>query len=180
MLSNSLYASAFAIKKAKLWKKLSDNQFFAVRHFDSNVSYCCVMGNAGMEYGLAFFLGDSGLAGMDHMNREAEQALPLHERHDLFCSQDCVSVSFANKPELRDRELAEITAYCKANGIQPRGAHAYPQFDRYRPHFIPWYIDDEADQRYMQESLNAALRRAGRLSGSILCAQRRYADRGRV
>ena len=163
MLSDSLYASAFAVKKAKLWKKLSDNQLFAVRHFDSTLSYCCVMGNMGQHYALAFFLGDTGLASLDRMNREADQSLLPHEQHELFCAQDCIAVSFVNKPELRGSETAEITAYCKTNGIQPRGAHAYPQFDRYRPHFIPWYIDDETHQRYMLEGLNAALEVARRL-----------------
>ena len=163
MLSDSLYASAFAVKKAKLWKKLFDNQLFAVRHFDSTISYCCVMGKARLEYVLAFFLGDSGLASLDHINREAEQVLPVHEQHELLCSQDCVSVSFVNKSDLRPRELAEISSYCKANGIQPRGAHAYPQFDRCRPHFMPWYIDDETEQRYMLEGMNAALEVARRL-----------------
>lgn len=163
MLSDSLYASAFAVKKAKLWKRLSDTQIFAVRHSDSTISYGCVMGQAGQHYAVVFFLGDSGLASVDRIIREADQARPLYEQHELFYSQNCVSVSFVNKSELRDREVSEISDYCKANDIHLRGAHAYPHFERCRPPFIPWYLDDETDQRHMQEGLNAALDVAGRL-----------------
>lgn len=163
MLSDSLYASAFAVKKAKLWKKLSDTQLFAVRHSDSTISYCWVMGHTGQFYSLAFLLNESDLVSIDRIHRQDDQPLLPHEQLELFCLQDCMSVSFVNKAELRDRDFPEISAYCKANGIQPRGAHAYPRFDRCRPPFIPWYLDDETDQRHMQEGLSAALDVARRL-----------------
>ena len=173
MLSDSLYASAFAVKKAKLWKKLSDTQLFAVRHSDSTISYCWVMGHTGQFYSLAFFLNESDLVSIDRIHRQDDQPLLPHEQLELFCLQDCMSVSFVNKAELRDRDFPEISAYCKANGIQPRGAHAafYPVVSRRRDRSTPYAgrLKRRAGRRQKAGKRNAG---SARLPvGLSLCAQ---------
>ena len=61
MLSDAHYALAFALRKAKPWKKLYDSQIFAIRHSDGQISYCTIMGHNGDHLGLAFYPGESGL-----------------------------------------------------------------------------------------------------------------------
>ncbi len=75
----------------------------------------------------------------------------------MALSQNCVMVSYENKNELRPREVAELNHYCTANGIALRGKNACLQFQRFQPHYYPWYVDDEADQMHLAEALEAAL-----------------------
>ena len=57
----TLYRLAFAYKKTKLWKKLSDGQLFAVALSDGETGYCSVMGALGEHIALALYPGASGL-----------------------------------------------------------------------------------------------------------------------
>lgn len=165
MDKNQLYDLAFAYKKTKLWKKLWDNQLFAVRLSNGEIGYCSVMGRNGEHIALAAYVGESGwrsfctcfdsTANMERMDR-------LHVT-EILLSQDCVSCSFENKDELNPLEISEVRAYCAANGITLRGSHAWPNFTRCRPYYNPWFIQEETDLQWMAEALEAGLEVAKRL-----------------
>ena len=156
MIPDTLYDLAFTFKKTKLWMKLYDSQLFAVRHSDGVIGYCCVMGMMGEHLALAEYPGDSGLDAYRKMGVDRRK-MDIFDDHEIAISQDCLMVSFQNKSELREREVAEVNAYTASHGITLRGRKAYPQFERFRPHHFPWRLDDETDQKHLAESLEAAL-----------------------
>ena len=165
MPSDRLYDIAFQFKKTKLWNKLYDSQLFAVKHSDGTVGYCCVMGMMGEHLALAVYPGDEGLGSYRLLGRDRSE-LSDFEVRELAMAQNCLMCSFENKDELRPRELAEARQYCKAHQITVSGKNAYPQFQRFRPHYFPWYVDDEADQTRLWEALEACLEVSAKLKGA--------------
>lgn len=163
MLSDAHYRLAFALRKEKPWKMLYDSQIFAVRHSDGQLSYCSVMGHNGDHLALALYAGESGLHSLRAIfNHDYMMAEP-YLQHEMMLAQDCLMVSFQSKSELMGRALDEVSAYCHAHGLKPRGANAYPVFERFQPHYYPWHIDDETDQLHMLEGMEAAMEVTRRL-----------------
>lgn len=162
MIPDALYDLAFAFRKTKLWDRLYDTQLFAVGHSDGSVGYCSVMGRMREHLALGVYPGLPGLEAYRRMGMSRRDMDSFEER-EMALSQDCVMVSFENKSELHPREHKEAAAYCAGRGITLRGRKAYPQFQRFRPHYIPWTIHDPADQLYLQEGLEACLEVSARL-----------------
>ena len=161
MLSDRLFEAALSYKKSKLWERLYDSQIFAVKHFDDTVSYCCVMGRVGELYALAAYHGQAGLDSLhDLHNLNPDDMLITGE---LMRGQDCLMVSFESKAALLPRALQFAKDYCARTGTQLRGKNAFPSFERFRPGFERWYLEDETDQRYLAEALEAATEVADRL-----------------
>jgi hypothetical protein len=156
MIPDALYDLAFQFKKTKLWRQLFDTQLFALVHSDGTIGYCCVMGALEEHLALAVYPGEMGLDSYRNAGADRSEMNPFEERESIL-SQDCVMVSFECKDELKPRELAETRAYCEPRKITLRGENAFPQFQRFRPHHFPWYIDDEKDQAYLHEALEACL-----------------------
>jgi hypothetical protein len=156
MPTDRLYDIAFQFKKAKLWDELYDSQLFSVKYSDGTVGYCCVMGKMREHLALAVYPGDEGLGSYRSLGRDRSQ-MNVFEYQEMALAQDCLMCSFENKDELRPRELMEARQYCKAHQITPSGKNAYPQFQRFRPHYFPWYIDDETDRTHLLEALEACL-----------------------
>jgi len=166
MISESLYDIAFQFKKAKLWNKLYDSQLFAVAHSDGMIGYCCAMGMMGEHLALAVYPGAAGMDSYRMMGKDRDEMSEL-ETMETALSQNCVMLSFENKEELRPRELAEVRAYCAARGLSLRGRKAFPQFQRFRPHYFPWYVTDEADQTHLYEALEAGLEVSAKLDETV-------------
>ncbi|MBR2699041.1 MAG: hypothetical protein IKE76_10655 [Clostridia bacterium] len=164
MIPDRLFELAFIYKKTKLWKKLWDTQIFGVRFSDGDIGYCCIMGMMGELNAIAVYLGQSGLYSMRtlHDDPESKDALASME---LMHIQDCLMLSFNNKSLLNARDVEDIAAYCRSNGIDYplRGKNAYPQFERFRPGYERWYLEDAEDQRRMIEALEAVLEVSDRL-----------------
>ncbi len=158
---DTLYRLAFAFKKTKLWKKLSDNQLFAVALAGGETGYCSVMGALGEHIALAVYPGVSGLRSYSMIASGQPPAAGGIHAVEFALSQDCLMCSFENKDALRDYEAAGVRAYCAANGITLRGAHAWPQLLRYRPFHLPWTVGEDKDR--LAEGLEAALEVARRL-----------------
>ena len=156
MLTDRLYDLAFRFRKTKLWKKLYDSQLFAVKHADGSVGYCCVMGMNGEHLALAVYPGKGGMDSY-RLLLQSYSVMDDFEHHEMLLSQNCVMCSFEKKDELRPRDLEKIYKYCDAHHLVLKGRNAYPQFQRFRPHYFPWYLDDEADQMHLLEGLEACL-----------------------
>jgi len=71
--------------------------------------------------------------------------------------------SFEKKDELRPRELDEIRKYCDSHHLVLKGRNAYPQLQRFRPHYYPWYLDEAEDQTRLTEGLEACVEVSCRL-----------------
>ncbi len=156
MISETLYAAAFAFRKTKLWKQLYDSQLFALKHADGTVSYCCVMGMMGEHLALAVYPDAAGLASYRRMG-DRRPDMSGFEHDELLFAQECIMCSFEDKDEMLQSELAEVRSYCKAQGIALRGKNAYPKFQRCRPGYYPWRLDDAQDQAFLLEALKAAV-----------------------
>jgi len=166
MIPESLYDIAFRFKKAKLWNKLYDSQLFAVAHSDGTIGYCCAMGMMGEHLALAVYPGAAGMDSYRLMGKDRDEMSEL-ETMETALSQNCVMLSFENKDELHPKELAEVRAYCAARGLSLRGRKAFPQFQRFRPHYFPWYVTDEADQTHLYEALEAGLAVSAKLDETV-------------
>jgi len=162
MIPDTLFKAAFQFRKTKLWQRLYDTQIFALQHSDGTIGYCCVMGRMGEHLALAVYPGGDGLASYRKMG-ESRSALNPFEAQELALAQDCVMLSFENKEELRPREIQETRTYCAGHQITLRGKKSYPQFQRFRPHHFPWYIDDATDQEHLLEGLEACFAIAAKL-----------------
>ena len=163
MIPDTLYAAAFAFRQTKLWQQLYDSQIFALKHSDGSIGYCCVMGMMGEHLALAVYPGEEGLAAYRSMGTD-RSALNDFADQEISFSQDCVMCSFENKDDLRPKDIAGARLYCKANGIALRGKNAYPQFQRFRPRYYPWYLEEEKDQTHLLEGLQACLEVAKKLA----------------
>lgn len=162
MIPDTFYDLAFSFRKSELWTKLYDSQLFAVQHSDGSIGYCCVMGMMGEHLALAEYPGNGGLDAYRKMGVN-RSGMDLLDDHELAMSQNCLMVSFQNKSELRPREVSEVNAYTTSQGLALRGKKAYPQFERFRPHYFPWRLGDETDQKHLQEALEAVLEVSERL-----------------
>lgn len=162
MVLDELYDVALQFRKTKLWRKLFDSQIFAVKHSDGTTGYCCVMGMMDEHLALAVYPGDEGLYSYRLMGADRSE-LNDFEMQEMALSQNCIMVSFENKSELRQPEVEELKKYCVNHGITLHGKKACPQFQRFRPHYFPWYVRDEIDQVHLKEALEAAIEISGKL-----------------
>jgi hypothetical protein len=162
MIPDLLYDIALQFRKTKLWKKLYDSQLFAVAHSDGTIGYCSVMGMMGKHLALAVYPGAEGMDSYRAMGKDRSEMNELEEQETML-SQNCVMLAFVNKDEIRPRELAEVRAYCAVRRISLHGRSAFPQFQRFRPHYFPWYVEDEKDQTRLLEALEACLEVSAKL-----------------
>ena len=162
MIPDRLYDLAFQYRKTKLWKKLWDSHLFAARFSDGGIGYCCVMGMNGDLNAIAVYPGQQGLDSLRMLYAKSSAEDKMAQLEEMR-SQDCMMLSFVSKSELHSRDLEELKPYCEKNGVNPRGKNAWPQFERFRPGYERWYLEDETDQRRMAEALEIAIGVAGRL-----------------
>ena len=154
-LMDELFDAAFEYKELKLWKKLWDDQVFAVRCQDGTVLYACVMGRNGEYTAIAFYRGAAGLDTLRRL-RNNEMLPREEERLEAMLCQDCVSCSFDAMDDLRLTEQAQLRDYCKRKGRKLRGPKACPHLERFVPNHLPWNIRKDLDKQHLLEGLRAA------------------------
>lgn len=146
---------AFSFRETKLWKKLKEEELFAVRlsadDHDGSIGYCFVMGANGEHTALAVFRGARGFSTF----REFCDVLISGsvEPEDVLI-QDCMHCSLEQRDQLSQEELAEVRAYCRKNDKPVRAP--FPKFTRYSPFCIPWNITDDSDWEAMETVLRVA------------------------
>ncbi len=173
IIPDSLYELAFAYKKTKLWKMLWDTQLFAVQMPDGEIGYCCVMGKNGEHTALAVYVGQSGIDAYRNLGKEYDMIIldengndaPTFQMHEKLMSQDCIQCAFERNYDMRDVSVAEAQHYARRYGVKHAGI--YPDFVRYKPSRYPWYVRDEADQRYIAEALSAAIEVNRRIEADV-------------
>ena len=156
LATDKMYELAFEYKKTKLWKRLHDNELFAVKFSDGVIGYCCIMGMADKLYSFMVYLGEKGFQSYREI-ATLEMGETEFEYRERLLSQDCLQCVFDNKESLSEEEFAEVQKYAKDHGVSIRGRNAYPHFARFRPKYYPWRLDDEKEQGYLCEALQAAV-----------------------
>ena len=124
--------------QAKPWHWLGDDDLVVVEHPSKEYKgYCAAMGRAGIEYGLAVYIGDEGLAGyLSLMTGEADPDSP-----DSIDSMRSLAALLADRETLDNRDRAII----RDLGLKYRGRGRWPLFRSTVPGYMPWLLDaDEA------------------------------------
>ena len=124
--------------QAKPWHWLGDDDLVVVEHPSKEYKgYCAAMGRAGIEYGLAVYIGDEGLAGyLSLMTGEADPDSP-----DSIDSMRSLAALLADRATLDNRDRAII----RDLGLKYRGRGRWPLFRSTVPGYMPWLLDaDEA------------------------------------
>ena len=159
---DSLYDTAFRFKSLKLWKKLHDNQIFAVQLSNGEIGYCTVMGALGQHLALGLYIGEEGyrtyykIADITGDTSESD-----YFEHSM--SQNCLQCSFENKDNMPDAEISSVQAYVKAHNMHLRGANSFPSMICMKPYQMPWFIKDEKDYVLLEEALKAGIEVAEKL-----------------
>lgn len=163
-LEPELYRSAFDFKQAKPWKKLTEEDVFAVKFTDGEVGYVTVVGSRGGAYGIALYLGNDGVSCLNGILSEPN--LAGYDNVDLFefeLNQDCVMMTLKCKSDIEPEYAAEVQNYAKENGISLRGKNSFPYFVRYLPQRVVWSVENEKERKYLIQALDAATEFSKRL-----------------
>ena len=159
-----LFTLAFAYKKARLWKKLRDEELFALRLADGRTAYISVMGNAGDHCAMGMYLGEEALETCRDMCLDPP-VLREYEMREAALRQDCLQMILDNKEFLREEERQEVSVYAAGHGIRLAGKNAFPHFKKLKPSHLPWHLEGASEEEAMREGLSACLRMAEIISG---------------
>ncbi|WP_138753663.1 DUF7309 domain-containing protein [Paenibacillus sinopodophylli] len=142
-----LYEAAIAFKAAEPWSILENDDLFAVKDPNSELTgYCCVMGAGGEVYGMALYLGRSGLDTLLAMFNDEIDEDPLFVQH-------CLMLSFDDREDLHPKEKDII----KKLGLKFRGRGAWPSFKLHEPGYYPWLLEQAHDVSFLTEALEQAI-----------------------
>lgn len=153
---DKLYELAYKYRKTKLWKKIYEDQFFAIRLKDGQIGFINIMG-AGNEYNaINLTIGEDNLlnfkkvieSNMDYSNYDYFVSTLLLENHQLI---------FGNKDDLYPGEVKEVRKYKKEHGIKITGPLTFPYF-RKSEKFSPLKkFDNEKDYSYIEQAISASI-----------------------
>ena len=123
--------------QAAPWQWFDDTSLVTVEHpAGEDKGYCVVLGNGGIEYGLAVYRGDEGLAGYLALMSGAVEVGSL-ESLDMT---NALSAMLADRDELSKPDRDTI----RSLGLRYRGRGQWPLFQNYKPGYLPWRL--EADE----------------------------------
>ena len=149
------YDLAYAFKKAALWKKINEEELFAVRlpakkTSSKHIGYCLIMGRNGEHRALAVYVGEEGFSSYRRIMTDEHQSFA-----DML-TQDCIQCSMERKEDLSEDELLEIREYCQESGVPFRAP--FPQFTRYAPYCIPYMPREKGDWQTIRAALETVLK----------------------
>ena len=133
-----LYGAFRDYCQATPWEGLDDTNVLAIEHpEDQYRGYCVVMGGSGLEYGLAVFIGEEGLAAYWALTAGPVDSESLASLYEL----NAVSAMLADREDLENPDRATI----RELGLKYRGRGSWPLFRRTIPGYVPWFLEaDEA------------------------------------
>lgn len=157
---NRLYRLAFAFKATKLWKKIWDDQIFAVRHRDGSIGCCSVWGMMG-DPALTVYPEDA-LSTMVFFEDVDNPAAPW-KHLEKSMGRRGVCCALKSKADMPPANAEAVTAYCKANKIRLSGPNACPSLERLDTLKLPWQLEEDDDAMRLEDGLEAALAVAEKL-----------------
>ena len=142
---DQLYDVAFKYKKTGIWKKLWDNEIFAVRLNNGETGYISTMGKDSGLNALGVFIGDEGFNSYRIIEElKASDAVPPLRGLEILTMQTCLQVEFVEGKSLTPEEREEVRAFARKNGIRLAGKNAFPHLLKYEPRCVPWKIKEDA------------------------------------
>ena len=154
----NLYDAAFRYKKAGLWKKLWDNDVFAVRLSSGETGFISILGKNGEYNALNLYIGEEGFRSYRKMADYATDfnRSPFRD-HEMLLQQVCLQMALEEKDYIMPEELDEVRAYAKKNDIRLSGKNAYPSFIKYERFCHPWKVKTGEDMTALYEALETAV-----------------------
>lgn len=145
----ALYQAAEDFKRLACWEWLSDIDIFGVQDpVSGEIGYASVLGAGKDVFGLAFYLGEEGLASLLRLLDQEERRI---EDPDRGLDQRCLLVSFEDRDQLAKEDLETI----KALGLKFRGRKQWPCFRSFRPGYHPWFLE-KAEAQFLTVALQQA------------------------
>lgn len=137
--NKKLYEIALQYKELSPWNWMWDSDVFGVQNPENGeIGYCCVLGRAGMEYGLLVYLGTEGLKA--YLKTQSRKFHPDDmDSLDSLHIQKCLNLFFEDRTHLTKRDLKIINTL----GLEFRGPRSYPFFRSFEPGYFPWYLNRE-------------------------------------
>ena len=163
--SDDLFDAAFRYKKCKLWNKLWSSELFAIRFSDGETGYVSVMGRGGDHCAIGIYIGDKGFESYREASAEPDSDNPFLE-HEYYLRQECLQMVFDSIDYLNVEEEAAARAYAADHGIRFSGKNAFPHFQKFEPHRIPWHPKTETEERYLIETVEVCIYLASELKKS--------------
>ena len=139
------------------WQWLGDADVVAVENPSGEYKgYCAVMGSGEMEYGLAVYIGDEGLA--SYLALMTEEVEP--ESLETFFTMRALSAMLADREDLETADRAVI----RDLGLRYRGRGKWPLFRSTIPGYMPWYLNSE-ETEFLTTALRNVTDIASRVAG---------------
>ena len=150
-MNRELYDLAYSFRNAKLWKVIFEDELFAVKLPNKQIGYCSLMGRSGQHMALGVYIGQDGFSSYRKLisysgHRKQSASYPVE-----LLTQDCIQCSIERRDQFSPEELADIKAYCEESGTSFRAP--FPQFSRFYPYCVPWYITKKNDWKSLQTAL---------------------------
>ena len=155
---DELYSAAFRYKKTGLWKKLWDNDLFALKLKSGEIGYISIMGKNGDYRALGLYIGDEGIDSWRYIFENVDKQYESKFREqEIIMQQKCLQMVLDLKDFLKPEDVKEVRDYAKRNGIRLAGSYTYPQFQKFEPNHQPWNVLDKNDTSMLYEALEAAI-----------------------
>ena len=153
---DQLYELAYEYRKTKLWKKISEDQFFAIKLNDGQIGFINIMG-AGIEYNaINLTIGEDNLLNF----KKVIESNMDYSNYDYFVSKlllENFQLIFGNKDDLNPGEVKEVRKFKKDQGIKISGSLTFPYF-RKSEKFSPLIqFDNEKDYSYIKQAISASI-----------------------
>lgn len=129
-----LYDLAIDIKKMKPWEKMSDRHLIVIEQEDHTPVYFCIMGNAGISYGISTYIGQERFNSL-LATQTLEDSLAnfaIWEIDNLTCDFD-----------FREYVSEESRDIIKQLGLRFRGKNNWIHFTSRQPGYLPSIPDAE-------------------------------------
>ena len=150
MMKKRLYDLAYQFRKSKIWKKMREDELFAVELDGGDVGYCIVMGSGGEHVALAVYPGALALSSL----RRIKDGFEMDS--DAPFLQDSVQCCLEEKDELPPEEVDEIRSYCKTYGAPFRSP--LPTFLRVSPCRLLSFPREEKDWKTIETALSVLVK----------------------
>lgn len=165
MIADKIYDKALEYFGTKLWKQLYDMDLFAIEFSDKEIGWCSVMGKLGEHISLAVYVGNEGLKTFYDMMNGSPDEMTDEEYQELLFGQNCLQCTLETKDMMFPDELKEFKTYTERTGNKIKGEkRKFIHFAKYEPHCVPWYIKGKKDLSYIEQTLEAAVEVAKKLS----------------
>lgn len=155
-IPDDLMEAAYQFRSDKLWKKLNDNEIFAVSLSNGETGYCSVMGALAKFTVLTLYIGQEGWNSLVKSLQCNTNEINDSKSFDFLLSQNCLQTKLSNKSEVPDAVIKSVRDYADKHGFNLKGHKSYPAFCKFKSYMFPDFITEQNDFTFMLEALRAS------------------------